>query len=149
MHMGKTMMAALPYQIDTGIADSGLRDRQTTTHLIGAFTMNTIKLLLASVLLSFAMLGTATANDTVNINTADAATLAQVLHNIGPAKAEAIVAWREENGPFKSMEQLAQVKGIGLSTIERNRERIVITTPAARRPANPPRTATASTGIPR
>jgi len=111
--------------------------------------MNTIKLLLASLLLSLALMGTAAANETVNINTADAATLARVLHNVGPAKAEAIIAWREENGAFQSMEQLALVKGIGLNTVERNRERIVITAPPARRPANQPRTATASTGIPR
>jgi len=111
--------------------------------------MNTFKHLLASVLLALAMSGIASANDTVNINTADAATLARVLHNVGPAKAEAIVAWREENGAFKSMEQLALVKGIGLNTVERNRERIVITAAPARRPATAPRTATASTGIPR
>jgi len=97
--------------------------------------MNTIKLLLASLLLSLAMMGAANANDdTVDINTADAATLVRVLHNIGPAKAEAIIAWREENGAFKSIEQLAQVKGIGLATVERNRERIVLITPPARRP---------------
>jgi len=96
--------------------------------------MNTIKLLLASLLLSLAMMGAANANDTVDINTADAATLVRVLHNIGPAKAEAIIAWREENGAFKSIEQLAQVKGIGLATVERNRERIVLTSPPARRP---------------
>jgi len=108
--------------------------------------MNTTKRLLASLVLSLCMLGTALANETVNINTADAATLARVLHNIGPAKAEAIVAWREEHGAFKSMEQLAQVKGIGLSTIERNRERIVITAPPARRTPAQPRTASA--GLP-
>jgi len=108
--------------------------------------MNTIKLLLASLLLFLAMTGTASANETVNINTADAATLARVLHNVGPAKAEAIVAWREENGAFQSMEQLALVKGIGLSTVERNRERIVITAPPARRP--PARARTANAGIP-
>jgi len=106
--------------------------------------MKTIKLLLASLLLSLAMTGAVNANDTVDINTADAATLARVLHNVGPAKAEAIIAWREENGAFKSIEQLAQVKGIGLTTVEHNRERIVLTTPPARRPASAaPRTATA------
>jgi len=109
--------------------------------------MNTIKLLLASLLLSLSMIGTAAANETVNINTADAATLARVLHNIGPAKAEAIVAWREENGAFKSMEQLALVKGIGLNTVERNRERILIDAAPARRPA--PTAHTASAGISR
>ena len=62
----------------------------------------------------------------VNINTADAATLDRVLDGVGPSKAEAIVAFRKANGPFKSVEQLAAVKGIGLSTVERNRDRIVV-----------------------
>ena len=64
--------------------------------------------------------------DKVNLNTADAATIDRVLLNIGAAKAEAIVAYRKEHGAFKSPEQLALVKGIGLKTIEKNRGRIVL-----------------------
>jgi competence protein ComEA len=67
----------------------------------------------------------------VNINTADAATLDRVLDGVGPSKAEAIVAFRKANGPFKSVEQLAAVKGIGLSTVERNRDRILVAGGAA------------------
>lgn len=67
----------------------------------------------------------------VNINTADAATLDRVLDGVGPSKAEAIVAFRKANGPFKSIDQLAAVKGIGLSTVERNRDRIVVAGGAA------------------
>lgn len=62
----------------------------------------------------------------VNVNTADAGTLDRVLINVGPAKADAIVAYRKTNGPFRSIDQLALVKGIGLKTIERNRDRIVL-----------------------
>ncbi len=61
----------------------------------------------------------------ININTADAATLSD-LHGIGPAKAEAIIAHRKQHGPFKSIEQLADVKGIGDALIEKNRGRISI-----------------------
>ena len=61
-----------------------------------------------------------------NLNTADSATLDRVLLNIGASKAEAIVAYRKEHGSFKSPEQLALVKGIGLKTIEKNRDRIVL-----------------------
>ena len=43
-----------------------------------------------------------------------------------PSKAEAIVAYRKANGAFKSAEQLALVKGIGLKTVEKNRDRIVV-----------------------
>jgi competence protein ComEA len=64
--------------------------------------------------------------DKVNLNTADAATIDRVLLNVGPSKAEAIVAYRKEHGSFKSPEQLALVKGIGLKTVEKNRDRIVL-----------------------
>ena len=46
------------------------------------------------------------------------------LNGVGEAKAEAIVAYREEHGPFKSADQLAEVKGIGLKTVEKNRDLI-------------------------
>ncbi len=88
--------------------------------------MQALKTILASLLLSLLIAGSALAADKVNINTADAATLDQVLVNVGPTKAEAIVAYRKANGAFKSAEQLALVKGIGLKTVEKNRDRIVV-----------------------
>lgn len=57
----------------------------------------------------------------VNVNTADASALAKALNGIGPAKAKAIVAYRDKNGPFKSVDQLALVEGITQKLIERNR----------------------------
>ncbi|MBS0456971.1 MAG: ComEA family DNA-binding protein [Proteobacteria bacterium] len=62
----------------------------------------------------------------VNINSADAKTLHASLLNIGQSKAEAIVAWRKQHGAFRSADELAQVKGIGLKTIEKNRSYIVL-----------------------
>ncbi|WP_266169515.1 ComEA family DNA-binding protein [Dyella subtropica] len=62
----------------------------------------------------------------VNVNTADAATLAKSLDGIGPAKAAAIVAWRDQHGPFKSVNDLSQIKGISESTLERNRAAILL-----------------------
>ncbi len=62
----------------------------------------------------------------VDINSADAATLALALDGIGAAKAREIVEHREKNGDFKSIDQLAEVNGIGKATIERNRSRILI-----------------------
>ena len=79
-----------------------------------------------SLLLSMVLAGWASASEKVDINTADAATLDRVLVNIGAAKAQAIVDYRQANGPFRSAEELAQVKGIGLATIERNRELITV-----------------------
>jgi competence protein ComEA len=62
----------------------------------------------------------------VDINTADAATLARALKGIGPARAEAIVAWREANGPFKTAEDLVLVQGIGERVLEDNRGLITV-----------------------
>jgi len=92
--------------------------------------MNILKPLFATLLLSLMLAGGAIAAEKVNINTADAATIDRVLHNVGPAKAEAIVAHRKANGAFRSPEQLAEVKGIGLRTVEQNRDRIVVSAPA-------------------
>jgi len=91
--------------------------------------MKKIALVLKSLVLTTALAGIAHAGgvvEKVNINSADAATLDRVLDGVGPSKAEAIVAYRKANGAFRSMEQLAAVKGIGLSTVERNRERILV-----------------------
>ena len=82
--------------------------------------------LLKALALALLLAGPAFAAEQVDINTADAATLDRVLVNVGEAKAEAIVAHRKANGPFRSAEQLADVKGIGLKTVENNRERIVL-----------------------
>jgi competence protein ComEA len=57
----------------------------------------------------------------VNINTADAKTLARELDGVGKAKAEAIVAYREKNGPFKGADDLVKVKGLGKKLIEQNK----------------------------
>ncbi|MHC9034588.1 ComEA family DNA-binding protein [Cobetia marina] len=54
----------------------------------------------------------------MNINTATPEQLTQ-LKGIGDKKAQAIVAWRKANGPFTSVDQLAEVKGISANTLER------------------------------
>ena len=97
--------------------------------------MKFLTTLLSSLLLSLTLAGAALAGETVNINTADVATIDRVLVNVGPAKAQAIVDYRKANGAFRSPEQLAMVKGIGLKTVEKNRDRIVVG--AARQAAKP------------
>lgn len=57
------------------------------------------------------------AGSTVNVNTADASAL-ESLPGIGPATAEAIIAWRESQGNFTSIEQLLEVRGIGPAKFE-------------------------------
>ncbi len=75
-------------------------------------------------LLLFCALPFAALADPVNINTADAATLDRALKGVGPARAEAIVAYRKAHGPFKSVEELALVEGIGRRVIDDNREQL-------------------------
>lgn len=88
--------------------------------------MKSFAIVLKSLVLSLLLATSAFAADRVNINTADASTLDAALVNIGPTKAQAIVEYRKANGPFKSAEELAMVKGIGLKTIEKNRDRIEV-----------------------
>nr|WP_226468884.1 ComEA family DNA-binding protein [Luteimonas panaciterrae] len=103
------------------------------------FKTSTLKKVFTSLMLSLVLAGSALATDKVNINTANATELDRVLLNVGPTKAEAIVAYRKQNGAFRSPEQLAMVKGIGLKTVEKNRDRILIGASSAA-----PRTAAAS-----
>lgn len=57
---------------------------------------------------------------TVNINTASADELA-TLRGIGPVKAAAIIQFREQHGPFSSIDEMMAIKGIGEKTVEKNR----------------------------
>jgi len=63
---------------------------------------------------------------TVNINTADAQTLASGLKGVGLSRAEDIIEYREAYGPFATVEELTSVKGIGKSTLEKNRQVITL-----------------------
>jgi competence protein ComEA len=60
----------------------------------------------------------------VDINKADAATIAKELQGIGLSRAQAIVEYRTKNGAFKSADDLSNVKGIGQKTLELNRANI-------------------------
>jgi competence protein ComEA len=84
--------------------------------------------LLSALLLGCAL--EAAAAGTVDINAANASELAAALDGVGQSKAEAIVDYREANGPFGSIDDLALVKGIGAATVDRNRERISVSAPA-------------------
>ena len=69
----------------------------------------------------------------VNINTADADTLAAELTGVGPALAAAIINDRELNGNFSNAEALLRVKGIGERVIELNRPNILVSDPPSAR----------------
>jgi competence protein ComEA len=62
----------------------------------------------------------------ININSADAQTLATGLKGIGESRAMEIVRYREMYGPFASIDELSEVKGIGKSTLDNNRDVITL-----------------------
>ncbi|MDX1609085.1 MAG: ComEA family DNA-binding protein [Halofilum sp. (in: g-proteobacteria)] len=71
----------------------------------------------------------ALAAGSVNINTATAETLAAQLDGVGPARAAAIVEYREQHGDFPSVSSLVNVSGIGEATLESNRDRMTVGDP--------------------
>lgn len=62
----------------------------------------------------------------ININSANAEELAAMLAGVGRARAEAIVAYRDANGEFTSVEELLAVRGIGDHVLESNRNKIAL-----------------------
>lgn len=62
----------------------------------------------------------------LNINSADELALQEHMVGIGAAKAKAIVQYREENGPFSSVDDLLEVKGVGAKTLEKSRDRLTV-----------------------
>lgn len=85
--------------------------------------MDLIKSVCFALLFAFSSLSYAAS---VNINVADAGTLADELYGIGLSKAKLVVEYRDANGPFTKLEDIQNVKGIGQKTIERNKDIIVI-----------------------
>ena len=65
-------------------------------------------------------------SEKVDLNGADAATLQKQLAGVGETKAKAIVAYRDANGPFASVDELLEVKGIGKAILDRNRDKLEV-----------------------
>lgn len=85
--------------------------------------MKIIKLLIVTMALFFSALTWAAP---VNINTADAKTIAKVVKGVGEKRAQAIVDYREKNGPYASVDDLVKIKGIGKKTVDKNRENMTV-----------------------
>ena len=85
--------------------------------------MKAIKLFVLAICLGFSLMASA---EQININTADVKTLTRELVGVGKTRAEAIVNYREKNGPFTSVDELTRVDGIGNRTVENNRQNIVL-----------------------
>ncbi len=84
--------------------------------------MNALKSTLT--VLTLLACGAVFATEPVNINTADAQALAEAINGVGLKRAEAIIEYRRENGPFTSVDELMQVQGVGEKTLEKSRERL-------------------------
>lgn len=69
-------------------------------------------------------------SEPLDINSADAETLASTINGVGERKALAIVQYRDVNGPFSSVDDLANIKGIGMKTVENNRGNLTVVMPA-------------------
>jgi competence protein ComEA len=95
--------------------------------------------LVQSLIVSLLPAGAAIAGP-VNVNTADTGTIAKELDGIGPAKAQAIVEYRQKNGPFRTLEDLLKVEGIGQHVLDMNRGNIRLDKAAAAAPAAKPAT---------
>ena len=85
--------------------------------------MKAIKSFVLFACLCFSLLANA---GEININTADVSMLAKELVGVGKSRAEAIVSYRETNGPFNSIDDLKKVDGIGNRTVESNRAKIIL-----------------------
>jgi len=67
----------------------------------------------------------------VNINTADAASLASEISGVGQKLAASIIQYRKQHGPFKSIDELTAVKGIGNKLLEKNRKKLQLNSEGA------------------
>ena len=66
----------------------------------------------------------------IDVNTANAEQLTR-LQGVGPAKAEAIIAYRDRHGPFVAVGELTQVRGLGPKFLEQNGQSITVSQPVA------------------
>ncbi len=65
----------------------------------------------------------------VDINSADASTLASAITGVGESKAAAIVEYRDAHGPFASVDELSKVKGVGMKTVDKSRNKLMVSVP--------------------
>lgn len=82
------------------------------------------KHIILALVLALGIGNAALAAEPVDVNTATVEQLSEALNGVGESKAEAIVEYREANGPFTHIDELINVRGIGMATVDKNREMI-------------------------
>ena len=117
---------------------------------VRAVCLTAVLTALAALMLFSGVSMAADAAGKIDINTADKAQL-KTLNGVGDALADRILDYREKNGPFKTPEDLLNVKGIGPSTFKKNKDRIVVGMPAPVKetPKTPPKEAPKSQDKPK
>ena len=85
-----------------------------------------MKWFVAAVLSAFLMASPVLYAAPIDINSADAKTLDKSIKGVGPKTAQAIVDYRTKNGPFKSVDDLTKIKGLGKATVEKNRANLSV-----------------------
>jgi len=83
------------------------------------------KILIAVFVTSLLIIHSQVFAQAIDVNQATLEELVENLNGVGAHEAQAIIDYREQYGDFDSMEELLQVKGIGLSTLENNKDRLV------------------------
>lgn len=85
-----------------------------------------IKHLLAALTLCLASFSVMAGDELIDINTADAATIAAEVKGIGEVKAQAIVEYRQQHGRYDTVDELANVKGVGDKTVDKIRDQVTV-----------------------
>ncbi len=80
------------------------------------------KHIILALVLALGIANAAIAAEPVDLNTATVEQLAEALNGVGESKARAIVEYRETNGPFSHIDELINVRGIGMATVDKNRD---------------------------
>ena len=84
---------------------------------------------------SFPGAAAAADNETIDVNTATGETLASTMSGVGVTLGKAIVEYRRLNGPFRSIDELVRVRGIGVKLLDRSRDRLRVGGESATKPA--------------
>jgi competence protein ComEA len=88
---------------------------------------NTVIVAMAILLLAlFSLMANA---ESVNINTATAKEIATAIKGVGIKKANAIVSYREKNGPFQTIDEITKVSGVGIKTLQQNQSNLTVDAP--------------------
>ncbi len=113
-------------QIYHKIAQATVQRPMTLTAALALALLLGFNPILTSTALYAQNIGQSEAPVSVNINKADAETLAEGLKGVGLSRAKEIVRYRETFGAFASVDELMEVKGVGLSTLDKNRTVITL-----------------------